>query len=175
MATHYLLPCQCGKKLEVDSSQAGLQLRCECGSEVSVPAMRGLAALERVVAPVETARTAKASSWGRRQGLMFLGGVLLAAAALAALFFWSLIPQQPILQFDFEAQRELSPEDSFKEWRELQKGIELPDAEMHLSHFDLMVDELMHWEIACGAVAALGLLLIAIGLATRRRTTRTTT
>lgn len=166
MATHYLLPCQCGKKTEVDSSQAGLQVRCECGTELPVPTMRGLASLERVDRAAETRGGAKPSSWGRRQGLMFLGGVLLTAAALVALFFWSMFPQRPILQFNFEAQQELSLIDSFTEWRELQKGIELPEAEMHVSHYEQITDELMHWEMACGGVAAVGLLFIIVGLAT---------
>lgn len=166
MATHYLLPCQCGKKTEVDSSQAGLQVRCECGTELPVPAMRGMAALERVDREADKLGGKKGSTWGRRQGLMFLGGVLVAGAGLIALFFWSMFPQRPILQYDFEAQQELSPVDSFTEWRELQKGIELPDAELHLSRFDQITDELLQWEMVCGGVAAVGLLFIIVGLAT---------
>lgn len=168
MATHYLLPCQCGKKNEVDSSQAGLHVRCECGAELPVPTMRGLSALERIDRAAEKPGAAGGSNWGRRQGLMFLGGVLLAGAALVALFFWSLFPTRPMLQFDYEAQQQLSPVDSFAEWRELQKGIELPEAEMHVIRFEQITDELWKWEMVCGGIAGVGLLLIIVGLATRR-------
>lgn len=166
MASHYLLPCQCGKKTEVDTSQAGLQVRCECGAELAVPTMRGLAALERVDAVAENSRAATRGTWGRRQGLMFLGGVLLTGAALGALFFWALFPARPMLEFNYEAQRQLSPIDSFTEWRELQKGIELPEAEQHLSYFERVTNELMNWEKVCGAAGGVGLLLIIVGLAT---------
>lgn len=167
MAAHYLLPCPCGKKTEVDSNQAGLQVRCQCGAPLSVPAMRGLAALERVEPAAAATGAAAGDTWGRRQGLMFLGGVLVAAAVLAGAFFWSLFPNRPMMQFDYETLQQLSPEQAFVEWRELQKGIELPQAEMHVEHFERITDGLWQWEFVCAGVAGLGVLCIIIGLATR--------
>jgi hypothetical protein len=173
MATHYLLPCQCGKKNEVDSNQAGLTVRCECGADLPVPAMRGLANLERVErAPA--ASVASGMTWGRRQGLIFLGSVLLAFSALAALFFWAQMPSWPVLLPDYQLRNrqnneQLSPEDSFNEWRELQKGIVLPEMEAHLNVIERITSDLMQWEMVCGGVAAVGLLLVVVGLSMSSR------
>lgn len=165
MAAHYLLPCQCGKKNEVDSSQAGLQVRCECGVQLAVPTMRGLAGLERVERSAEQTRAAAGGAWGRKQGLMFLGGVLVIGAALIGLLFWSLLPNRPMIQFDYETLQRLSLEQSFAEWHELQKGVVIPEAEMHIAYYERVTDGLWQWEMVCAGFAALGATLIIVGLA----------
>ena len=169
MATHYLLPCQCGKKNEVDSSQAGLTLRCECGSELAVPAMRGLASLERVERAPPPYLAQPAGNWGPRQGLMFLGAAVMAAAALAALYFWWQLPQPVTLMPDYQARNRqgintLSLEESFDVWHNLQAGIEQPMIEAQLNVYDRYKEWVMQWETACGAVGGVGLLLVVIGL-----------
>lgn len=170
MATHYWLPCSCGNKNEIDANQAGLTVRCSCGTELSVPAMRGLADLERVERTAAPAASQTASAWGRRHGVVFLGGVILTLAALLALFFWSRIPPRPALLPDYEAinrqyNDQLSLDDSFALWHELlQKGITDPGLEAQLDIIDRITENIMQWEMVCGGFAAVGLLLIVVGL-----------
>ncbi|HET6880317.1 MAG TPA: hypothetical protein VFI31_09190 [Pirellulales bacterium] len=170
MATRYLLPCQCGKKSEVDANQAGLTVRCACGAELAVPAMRGLATLEKVESAPAAAPTSAAPAWGARQGVMFLGAAILIVAGLAALFFWIRFVEPVTLRPDYqevnrERNEELSLEDSFAEWREkLQKGIEIPELEMQLEKYEEYNEGIMQWEFVCGGFAAIGLLLMVVGL-----------
>src|SRR5487761_135342 len=82
MQTRYLLPCRCGKKIEVDAHQSGLVVRCACGAQQPVPTLRGLAVLERTEAASLPSAPA-ASGWGPRQGLVFLGLVVIALSLLS--------------------------------------------------------------------------------------------
>jgi hypothetical protein len=170
MATHYLLPCPCGKKNEIDSSQSGLTVRCACGAELSVPAMRGLANLERVERSSAPMPGQSSGTWGRRHGVVFLGGVILTFAALATLYFWMGIPQRPVLLPNYEDinrqyNDQLSPEDSFTQWHEiLQKGITEQEFETQLDIIDRITENILQWQMVCGGFAAVGLLLIIVGL-----------
>ncbi|HVA46066.1 MAG TPA: hypothetical protein VNH11_06800 [Pirellulales bacterium] len=169
MPTNYLLPCACGKKTTVDAGQAGLNVRCQCGAELAVPTMRGLSSLERIEAAPTVERGEPAVTWGPRQGLMFLGGTILAAASLAALWFWWSIPAAPSLRDDYQEQTrqaigQLPPEKIVDLWHEFRTGIEQPQWEMALDRYDAIVRDRMQWEMLVGGVAAVGLLLVVIGL-----------
>lgn len=48
----YLLSCGCGRKIPVSRSQAGQELKCECGESLQIPTLRGFASLP--VAPAQT-------------------------------------------------------------------------------------------------------------------------
>jgi hypothetical protein len=76
MKLAYLLPCACGQKVEVDSTQAGLTVRCSCGRTLDVPTMRHLGELERIGSEPRAA-----STWGPRQGYTLVG-VLVALLGL---------------------------------------------------------------------------------------------
>ena len=93
----YLLTCQCGQKLPVDASQAGLRIRCACGAEPQVPTLRGLAALERATASLTGPRP---SAWGPRQAVAFLGLSLLTLAVAAAATLWFTSPKFPEFHYD---------------------------------------------------------------------------
>src|SRR5947209_2018237 len=73
MKTTYLLPCQCGEKLQVDASESGLIMKCGCGASLEVPTMRGLAQLERVT--VEES-AAPSRGWGGAQRSMAIGALI---------------------------------------------------------------------------------------------------
>jgi hypothetical protein len=80
----HLLTCSCGRQIPVELSQAGQQLRCQCGATVSVPTFRQLRELP--LAAVEPSRDAPRSTWGARQGaiaasLIIAGLLLLGAGA----------------------------------------------------------------------------------------------
>jgi hypothetical protein len=88
MKTTYLLPCQCGEKLQVDASESGLVMKCRCGASLEVPTMRGLSRLERVM--VEAA-PGPASSWGGAQRGMAVGA-LVVLLGLAFAIYWTVRP-----------------------------------------------------------------------------------
>jgi hypothetical protein len=174
MATNYLLPCSCGKRNTVDSGQAGLNVRCECGAELNVPTLRGLSSLERVEAAPRAAAAVPAKVWGPRQGLIFLGSAILVAAAAAAFFFWWRMPEAPSLDPNYQEYNRAfidskSPEELMEFWRECQVGITQPMWEMQLDSYDRIVGELTQWEMLVGGVAAVGSILIAVGLTMRSK------
>jgi hypothetical protein len=77
---HFLVPCQCGQKLEVTPAQAGQQMTCVCGRGIDVPTLRGLQSLERV----GDAAAPAPRRWGARQGLLFLGCAIASLSLIAA-------------------------------------------------------------------------------------------
>ena len=171
MTAYYLLPCTCGKKIEVDASQSGLNVRCECGAEVTVPTLRGLKELERASAPPADRRAEPpVSTWGARQALMFLGTlILLGAAAPAALQVFT-YPKPPQLVPNFE---ELNREDidqatlmqTFELWKGLRKDFsaegEIPEMHAYL----VMAENARKRLIFLSVVGGIGLAMAIAGLA----------
>ena len=66
----YLLPCNCGAAIPVETGQAGEVITCSCGATVDVPTMRALRQLEP--APLDRPATA----WSRSQGALFVAGLV---------------------------------------------------------------------------------------------------
>ncbi|HWB12609.1 MAG TPA: hypothetical protein VG826_25510 [Pirellulales bacterium] len=170
MPTHYLLPCQCGKKTEVDSSQSGLSVNCACGAQLAVPTMRGLAALERVDAAPREVASEPGPTWGAGQGLAFLGSTVVIAAALVAFGVWFKMMPEPLTLADnySEINRAMidqqPPETLIMIWEDCKAGIEQPQMEAMLDRYDAVVAEVLAWEAVIGSVAAVGLVLVAVGL-----------
>lgn len=82
MAAQYLLPCECGKTIEIETSQAGQQIDCpHCGASVLAPTLRGIRQLEPVESEPATARSSP--SWSRSKGVLFATGVGLLFVSLA--------------------------------------------------------------------------------------------
>ncbi|HUY89053.1 MAG TPA: hypothetical protein VMV10_09985 [Pirellulales bacterium] len=178
MTAYYLLPCSCGKKIEVDASQSGLNVRCECGAEVTVPAMRGLRELERTSAPTAARRPeSPVSNWGARQGLMFLGTLILLCAALPAALTWRHYPQPPELVANFE---ELNREDidqatlmqTFELWKQLRKDF-AEEGEIPAMHIYLVMEEKARTRlIFLGVIGGIGLLMAIGGFSMKSAPTR---
>ncbi|HVX63091.1 MAG TPA: hypothetical protein VHC19_20890 [Pirellulales bacterium] len=130
--TLYYLPCSCGKKIEVDAGQSGLNVHCQCGADLTVPTMRGLKQLEPVEAPSEAvAAETQQANWGARQGVVFLGLVVLLGALLPGLFAWYNYPQRPqLFRTDFkelnaEEIEQASLPETWELWKELHQGFEM--------------------------------------------------
>ena len=98
-AMQYLLPCQCGQKLPVDASQAGLRVRCACGAEPQVPTLRGLAALERATA-TSSAATAPGSLGAATSGRLSGPVDLSRSPRPPRSSLWLTFPKFPDFQFD---------------------------------------------------------------------------
>jgi hypothetical protein len=118
----HLLTCSCGRQIPVELSQAGEQLRCQCGATVSVPTFRQLRELP--FAAIEPARETPRSTWGARQGAIaasvIIAGLLLLGAG-ANRYSEPLLPQ-----FNPEARNQvvsgqidkLGPAEAWKIWTE---------------------------------------------------------
>ncbi|MBN2292093.1 MAG: hypothetical protein JXM70_06690 [Pirellulales bacterium] len=91
----YLLPCQCGRKMPVDSTKAGRTLECECGAKIEVPTLGSMKKLERVV---ETKPASSGMTWGIRQRVL-LAGILVCLTGLGISgYFWYERPKPPPLE-----------------------------------------------------------------------------
>jgi hypothetical protein len=171
MTTYYLLPCSCGKKTEVDSGQAGLNIHCSCGADLAVPTMRGLSQLERAEAPPADRRQSASppSTWGARQALIFLGLIIMLGALLPAGLAWYTFPQPPVLRTDFEKlnRDDINPMTLMQTW-ELWKSLrndfaeeaEIPEMQMYKILAKVSRERL----IFMGVIGGIGLLLVIAGI-----------
>ena len=106
MAKSYLLPCaKCERRTQVSPSQAGDTITCACGAAREVPPMRELAKLELAAGQAEDLPPI----WGLRQGLIFLGLVILVCGLVFSGYLYS---QRPVLA---EAQLSRSSDDAIRQ------------------------------------------------------------
>jgi len=107
--SRFLLPCECGQKLQVTAAQAGEDLPCSCVRTVAVPTLRGMQSLERLESD---APPAAARQWSFRAGLGFFG----LSIALVALLLVGLIhvvgPKWPTFPVDDSDPVDLSSPES---------------------------------------------------------------
>ena len=72
----YLLACpSCGAKTPVETGQAGQSIRCNCGNSIEVPSIRAMRTLE-----AQGEDLPAIPRWSMRQGFVFLGLAITAAA-----------------------------------------------------------------------------------------------
>jgi hypothetical protein len=118
----HLLTCSCGREIPVELSQAGEQLRCECGATVSVPTFRQLRELPQAVA--EPTQVATPRTWSARQGAIAANVIIAALLLLGASANRFTEPTLP--QFNPAARNQLvtteidklSPAEAWKIWTE---------------------------------------------------------
>lgn len=77
--TKYLVSCECGQSVAVETTQAGEDVMCSCGRKVGVPALRALRQLPRVEVVPEKPPS---SGWSPVHGAVFAAGSLLAVCGL---------------------------------------------------------------------------------------------
>lgn len=173
----YLLPCTCGRKIPVSSSQAGETLTCECGQSLTAPKLRELRQLE--TAP-DTQPPARRLAWSQMQGVLFLfGGLLLLAAGvvvvLAMLQRTQLVTEQPQIipermdEYLAEIDRN-SPAENYEVWKTevLEEGLHRshePDFVYH-RRIAQVIDRVL---IGAGVAAAIGVALIVAAFVVRPR------
>ncbi len=110
----YLLPCQCGGRVRVTSSQAGELLQCAaCGASLTAPTLRTMRQLEVVKRPPGRRN---ASRWGARKIWIVLGLYLAAGALITLAVLWARRPTPP------DASK-LSPLESWQVWMALRQGL----------------------------------------------------
>ncbi|MFV1965704.1 MAG: hypothetical protein ACC628_09805 [Pirellulaceae bacterium] len=75
----YLLPCDCGKSVRIEVSQAGQTVACACGKSLDIPAMRAI----RELVPDEPIEVPSAGRrWSAAHGAGFAIGSLLLVSGL---------------------------------------------------------------------------------------------
>jgi hypothetical protein len=160
----YVLPCPCGQSVEVDASQAGLQVTCSCGSTLEVPTMRGLAQLQPAASEERRDEAAGPAAWGPAQGLMFLGGLVLLVGLAAVAWVY---PQRPHVTVDTAMIQHhtghLTPEESWELWKELRQGLNQSPNELGSQFQTAMQTYYRHLGMAI-TVVVVGAALLAIGL-----------
>jgi hypothetical protein len=164
MKTVYALPCVCGKTIEVDRSQAGLRVHCECGRIQDVPTIRGLAALEsRIEAEPAAKRT-----WGAGQAVVFLGLAIALIAGMTALYCQLFPPTNPVelASPDRFAQvfDKLTPAASYELWNVLSQGLDRTEHPLVVRFRDHL-ERHQRWTKVAWGVSAAGLLTAIVGAA----------
>lgn len=162
MAVKYRLPCACGQSIEVDSSQSGLNVVCACGKQLEVPTHRGLTQLERVdSAPATTAGSIASgqasSNWGLRQGLQFLGSVMLIGAVGLLAFVWTRPHLDPI-EFVLE---HAEPARAIQEWGNLRSGIDTHETQIGQDLAKYLINK-RTWLIFAYILAGTGALVFVV-------------
>lgn len=117
--TKYLLPCSCGEKIAIETSQAGQTVRCSCGKTVEAPTMQGIRRLEPSLD--ESAEAARPSSYGGTAvGTALIGlMIFLAGAGYTA---WKHTQRPYLVDVDY-----MSPWDTWLMWQSLRDGVRLPE------------------------------------------------
>jgi hypothetical protein len=154
--TRYLLPCRCGRKITVETSQAGQQIRCQCGVNQEVPTLRKISALESVEPESDSSN---ATTWGTKQKIVLLAAaVLVIALALMAL----LVIERPTLPSPPDPQT-LRPLESLKLWEQLLAGPDISRLPPQLM-YRAEIAGWWRWVALDGALAMAGLISIAVAL-----------
>jgi hypothetical protein len=126
MKQAYLLPCKCGQKVEVDTTQAGLTVKCTCGSTLDVPTMRDIVRLECAGVAGSSGAKRGTSNWGPRQGYTLVGA-LIALIGLSWLGYqlWTMPEDLYVLPSEIRAEvEELSPAELVQQFNALRKGLD---------------------------------------------------
>jgi hypothetical protein len=129
--------------------------------------MRGLSELERVETPAPGESAADKAAWGPPQGLMFLGGLLLAIGLAALAYFY---PNRPHIVFDTVSMQHdigsLNAQEAWEMWQEMRKGLNRAPTELSSVYQNaLSIYQRRLW--MSGGLAVLGAVLLAAGLALR--------
>jgi hypothetical protein len=171
MRTQYLLPCECGQKLTVDSGMCGLAVGCRCGKSVHVPTMRGLLQLEK---SASGPKAPPALTWGAREGMLLLGLVIaIGAAGIGMLIAYLERPEPPAqalvtpsIRSGFETEIDgMSPMQTVEHWNKLvTDGIGQPQTDYAEAEYqELLKERRIHISVAF-VVAVFGLALSVGGL-----------
>jgi hypothetical protein len=174
----YLLPCECGRKLPVATSQAGDTLTCECGRSLTAPKLRDLRQLE----PTTDAEPAKRRrlTWSHSQGILFsaglvlvlLTGLVLLVTTYQRSFLYTEKPGIDPAQLDqylAEIDRN-TPVQNFEVWQTevLQEGLQREEEPFFVAHRRI-ARMIRIIQIIAGVVGAVGLGMIAASFLARSK------
>lgn len=175
MADKVLYPCECGRKIPVEPSQAGRTIRCECGKEIELPSLRGIRELEP--APVEKPSQSPRPEWGLPDQLLLTGIILIGLGTLGCGFLWYSWPiVPPEWEWDLDLIRErtqdLSLEQSMKLWENLGKEKWEREDIPYVLYYRATVESFNRWLIVLSVVIGLGVVLLISSLVAPSRSGR---
>ena len=160
----YLLPCECGRKHPVSTSDAGCSRVCECGQKLVVPSLMALKRLEP--APKSTTKLAKSKT-----GDGDLSAARKWIACGIVVFLLGLVPTI-VIQVEYQPYakpitNQTEPELLFSWWTALNQGIDTPESprEMQQRQSQELWQMLFNGSVG---LAIVGLGLCAVGGALRR-------
>jgi len=163
VSAKYLLPCRCGQQMVIEPRQAGETVVCRCGATLQVPRMLEIVVLEP--APAESGSPRSGAVWGWRQRIRLLGVMLLLVSIIAGACLYL---NPPVSRFKVlpseELQRKarkLTPSETWWEWQRMKQGLDRWIDQQHAA-------ELVRyriWQAVTGALAIVGIGLIAAGMA----------
>jgi hypothetical protein len=157
MTIRYWLDCPCGQRLAVDTTQAGESVRCVCGADLQVPALREMSCLETAVTnKAPNARQGK-HFWGKRQSRIFLA-TFITVGAVGALLLLELMRPRLV---DVEL---LPPVQVWTMWQDLRRG---PDRNLAAAEQQIIDSQgvFRAGEMIMAVCAAAGILLMVVGYA----------
>ncbi len=150
MSVKYLLPCpSCGEKIPVETAQAGQEINCKCGSNVPVPTMAGIRALQRSAPSPEERRPP--SRWEARHGVLLVGAAITCAALVMTANVYNRRPRS----IDVE---ELHPLQVWMEWQYLREGVRRPSFEPNV--IQMMYGHYRRWMNVSLAIVAVGVVIM---------------
>lgn len=161
MSERFLLPCECGKSVEVERRQAGTSVSCSCGKSLEVPTIRGFA---RLVPVADQETSTPPPIWGPRQGLIFLGLVIaIPAMVFAGYLYFNLPKLAEHYQYLEQEIEHLPPQHTWAIWRMYENGMPKGPTPTSLAVRFGFARLTRNINIAVG-IAVLGVLITAAGL-----------
>jgi len=161
VSTKYLLPCSCGEKIPVRSTQAGETVRCACGAELEVPTMQEVTLLQKAEPAPDAGHARSATSWGRREGWMLFGTILLIVSlGFAGYLQWSM-PR-------FREVDTLTPLGTWVLWQELRLGANRDPSPVAKMFAERLAAN-RHWLKVNLVLAGVGVLITAGAFAVHKR------
>ena len=165
MSSKYLLPCSCGRKIAIQVVQSGQTVECECGRRLDVPTMLQIRSLE----PVEEEASPRAHrSWGARQGLVLLGGLIVVAAGCVAAQLYFTRPRPLVAPSQEQVHKaytgSLSLRQTFEEWEMLRTGPDRFRAERIDQGYGSVCANYRRWMTVAVVIGLLGVACAASGL-----------
>jgi hypothetical protein len=115
----YLLPCSCGEKIAIESSQAGQAIRCSCGKTLEAPTMQGIRRLEQSADIVDESAVSS-SIGGVTVGIALLGLIILSVGGGIA--GWNYTRRPVMIDVDY-----MSPWDTWLMWQSLREGVRMQE------------------------------------------------
>ena len=111
----YWLPCECSKRLQVSTAEAGETVTCpSCAAQIVVPSMRLVKRLE----PVERSTPRRPRSrWSVRKAWMTAGLAITVASLLTMAVLWAVRPRPP-------DPSQLTLFESWSAWMALRQGLD---------------------------------------------------
>ncbi len=156
MSATHLLPCVCGRKLPVSTTQAGEVVSCECGASLTVPNLSELSKLE-LASSAAAGRKRRRRPWSKRQGWILLGAFVVAAAVGLLTFLHLTRPRLAEIE-------SLRPIQVWSVWQDLRRG---PDRNVSVGEQRFLEMLGIHrvWQTALLAAAVAGIILMALAYA----------